>query len=79
MLSLQSCPVIFDAMDFSPPDSSVKGILQPRLLEWVTLLQGIFMTHGLNPGILCLLLWQVGSFPLAPPQPLLTLGLSIVV
>ena len=30
------------------------------------LLHGIFLTHGPNPGILCLLHWQVGSWPLAP-------------
>ena len=77
--SLQSCPIIFDPMNFSPPDSSVYGILQPALLEWVAVLRGIFMTQGLNPCILCLLLWQVGSLPLAPPRPLLTFGLSIVV
>ena len=26
------------------------------------LLQGIFLTQGLNPHLLCLLHWQVGSF-----------------
>ena len=31
------------------------------------LLQGIFLTQGSNPHILCLLHWQVGSLPLAPP------------
>ena len=30
-------------------------------------LQGIFPTQGLNLGLLCLLHWQVGSLPLAPP------------
>ena len=30
------------------------------------LLQGIFLTQGLNPLLLCLLHWQVGSLPLAP-------------
>ena len=37
---------------FSPPESSVHGILQARILEWVavpSLLQGIFPTPGLNP------------------------------
>ena len=29
--------------------------------------QGIFLTQGLNPSPLCLLHWQVGSVPLAPP------------
>ena len=31
------------------------------------LLQGIFPTQGLNPGVLGLLHWQVGSLPLVPP------------
>ena len=30
------------------------------------LLQGIFLTQGSNPCLLCLLHWQVGSLPLAP-------------
>ena len=30
-------------------------------------LQGIFPTQGLNPYLSCLLHWQVGSLPLAPP------------
>ena len=31
------------------------------------LLQGIFLTQGLNPCHSCLLHWKVGSLPLAPP------------
>ena len=31
------------------------------------LLQGIFLTQELNPDLLCLLHWQVGSLPLEPP------------
>ena len=31
------------------------------------LLQGIFLTQGLNPCLLCVLHWQVGSLPLVPP------------
>ena len=31
------------------------------------LLQGIIPTQGLNPCLLCLLCWQVGSLPLASP------------
>ena len=31
------------------------------------LLQGIFPTQGSNPCLLCLLHWQAGSLPLAPP------------
>ena len=36
--SLQSCPSPCDLMDHSPPGSSVRGILQARLLEWVAML-----------------------------------------
>ena len=32
-----------------------------------TLLQGIVLTQGLDLHLLCLLHWQVGSLPLAPP------------
>ena len=31
----QSCPVLCDPMDCSPPDSSIHGILQAGMLEWV--------------------------------------------
>ena len=31
------------------------------------LLQGIYLTQGVNPSLLRLLHWQVGSLPLAPP------------
>ena len=33
--SLQSCPTLCDPMDYSLPGSSVHGILQARILEWV--------------------------------------------
>jgi len=33
--SLQSCPTLFDPMDCNLLDSSVHGILQARILEWV--------------------------------------------
>ena len=33
--SLQSCPTLCDPIDGSPPGSSVPGILQGRILEWV--------------------------------------------
>ena len=34
---LQLCPTLCDPMDYSPPGSSVHGILQARLLEWVAM------------------------------------------
>ena len=35
--SLQSCPTLCDPMDGSPPGSAVPGILQARILEWVSI------------------------------------------
>ena len=67
--SLQSRLSPCGPMDCSPLDSSVHGLLQARILEWVSrfLLQGIFPTQGSNPHPFRLLRWQVGSLPLAPP------------
>ena len=51
---LQSCLILCNPMDCRLPGSSVLGILQERIMEWValpTLLQGIFPTQGLNPGL----------------------------
>ena len=57
MLAIQSCPTLWDAMDCSPPGgtpwtvwtvarqaagSSVHGILQARILDWVA----IFLSKG---------------------------------
>ena len=33
----QSCPTLFDPMDRSPPGSSVHGILQASILEWIAI------------------------------------------
>ena len=35
--SLQSCLTLCDHMDYSLPGSSVHGILQARILEWVAM------------------------------------------
>ena len=35
--SLRSCLTLCDPMDYRPPGSSVHGILQARILEWVPL------------------------------------------
>ena len=46
--SLQSCLTLCNSMDCSPPGSSVHGILQARIQEWITLLEGILPTICLN-------------------------------
>ena len=46
--SLQSCPTLCNAMDCNPPGSSVLGILQAKVPDWVT----ISFSKGLPiPGI----------------------------
>ncbi|XDA83276.1 hypothetical protein R6Z07M_013125 [Ovis aries] len=35
--SLQSCPILCDPIDSSPPGSTTPGILQARALEWVAI------------------------------------------
>ena len=37
MLVAQSFPTLYDPMDCGPPGSSVHGILQARILEWVAI------------------------------------------
>ena len=38
VLVSKSCPTLWDHMDYSLPGSSVNGILQARMLEWVAIL-----------------------------------------
>ena len=37
VLVTQSCPTLFDPMDYSPPGSSVHETFQARTLEWVSI------------------------------------------
>ena len=37
VLFARSCPTLCDLMDYSPPGSSVLGILQAKILEWVAI------------------------------------------
>ena len=65
VLSLQLCPVLCDPVDSSPPDSSVHGMLQAKILEWVAIpfYGGIFLSQGTKPGLL-----QVDSLLSEPPR-----------
>ena len=56
-------------MDYSPPGSSVHGDSPGKntIVGCHALVQGIFPTQGSNPRLLCLLHWQAGTSPLAPP------------
>ena len=68
--ALHSCPTLRDPVDCGPPGPSVQEVLQVRILEWVALLssRGSSPTQGSNQRLLCLLHWQAGSSPLAPPE-----------
>ena len=48
VLVTQSCPTLNDPMDCSLPGSSVHGILQARILEWVSI---PFSRGTSEPGI----------------------------
>ena len=70
----ESCPPLWNPMDCSLPGSA-HGILQARILEWVTLpsCRGIFPTQGLKLGLLQLLhsrqilyCWATGEAHLSP-------------
>ena len=37
VLVTQLCPILCDLLDYNPPSSSVHGILQTRILEWVAI------------------------------------------
>ena len=50
----QLCPTLCNSMDYSLPGSSVHGVLQARILEWVAIpfSSKVFPTQGLNLGLL---------------------------
>ena len=72
-------PRVFAKLLQSCPTLQPHGLWSTRLLcPWDSpgkntgvgchaLLQGIYPTQGSNPCLLCLLHWQAGSLPLAPP------------
>ena len=72
VLSRMSCVQLFATLWTAAHlwGSSVLGILQANILEWVAchaLHQGIFPTQGSNLHLLHLLHWQAGSLPIVPP------------
>ena len=61
--SLQSCPALCDPMDCSPPGSSVHGVLQARILEWVVMPSSRGSSQPRDRT--CILHWQVISLLLS--------------
>ena len=68
--SLQSCPTLCDPMDCSPPDSSILGVLQARVLEWVAVPSSRGSSQhrdGTHLSYVSCIGRQVFFLPLAPP------------
>ena len=55
VLVAQSCPTLCNSVDCSLPGSSVLGIFQARILEWVAISfsKGIFPTERTNRFLHC--------------------------
>ena len=67
----QSCPALCDPMACSRPGSSVHGILQATILEWVVIpCSRDLQNPGMEPGSPTL---QADSLPLASPGKPLSL------
>ena len=68
--SCQLCPTLCNPMDCSPPGSSVHGILQARILEWVAMpsSRGSSQPRDQTCVSYIYLHCQVGSLPLAQPE-----------
>ena len=67
--SLQWYPTLCDPIDCSPPGSSVHGILQARILEWVAMpsSRGSSQPRNRTQVSYSVLHWQAGSLPLTSP------------
>ena len=66
--SFQSYLTLCDSMDYSPLGSSVHGILQARILEWVAMPSSKVSSPLRNrTRVSSFLHWQAGFLPPAPP------------
>ena len=69
--SLQLCPTLCSPMDHSSPGSSVHGVLQARILEWIVISYSRGSSWSRNWTHLSYVSCrQAGSLPLAPPGKL---------
>ena len=77
VLVTQSCPTLCNPMDCSPPGSSVFGISQARILEWIAIssYRGSFqprdqtcISHISGTGKWILYCWGTREAPLPPPD-----------
>ena len=78
--SLQSCLTLCDPMDCSPPGFSVHRIPQARILERAAVPSSRGSSRPSDwTCVSCLLRWQMGSVPLAPPGKPLWLPYTIAI
>ena len=80
-LVAKMCPNSCDPMDCSTPGSSVYGIFQARILEWVAISfsGGSSWPRDQTPHLLSLLHWQAGSLPLAGSRRLKREGIYVYI
>ena len=65
VLATQPCPTLCSPMDYSPPGSSVHGVLQARILQWLPFPSpGGLPDPGIEPRSSAL---QADSLPPEPP------------
>ena len=70
VLVIQSCPILCDPMDCGPPGSSVHGILQAKILEWVAISFSRGSSQsGIEPESLGLASGLFTTKPPGRPQP----------
>ena len=75
MLVTQSCLALCDPMDYSPPGSSIHGILQATILEWVSISYSRDLPNpGMEPRSLTSPALADGFFTTVPPgKPLVVI------
>ena len=62
---LQVCPILCNPTDYSLPGSSLHGILQARILEWVAISSSSESSQPRDgTSVFCVLHWQVGYLAL---------------
>ena len=78
----QQCLSLFDPIDCSPPDSSVHGIFQARIMEQFAISYSRGSSRPRDQTqVSCLLHWQVSSLPLShlgSPRSMNTSGKSFL-
>ena len=64
---LQSCLTLCTPMDCRPPNCSVHGILQARILQWFAMPSRGSSRPRDQTHVFCFQHWQAGSLPIVSP------------